>query len=129
MFIETSAIVAILLEEPDAPHLLERIEIDPAPTTSVVNAVEATISVGKQIRNYERAWVLVRSFMEEARLQVEGIPADALDGIVDTYLRYGKGTGHPARLNFGDCFSYALAKRADLELLYKGGDFSQTDLA
>lgn len=129
MFIETSAIVAILLEEPDAPHLLEQIESGHAPTTSVVNAVEATISVGKQIRNYERAWVLVRSFMEEARLQVEGIPADALDGIVDAYLRYGKGTGHPARLNFGDCFSYAFAKRADLQLLYKGGDFSQTDLA
>lgn len=129
MFIETSAIVAILLEEPDAPHLLEQIEIDHAPKTSVVNAVEATISVGKQIRNYERAWVLVRSFMEEARLHVEGIPADAFDGIVDAYLRYGKGTGHPARLNFGDCFSYALAKRADLQLLYKGGDFSQTDLA
>lgn len=129
MFVETSAIVAILLDEPDAQHLLKQIEIDPAPTTSVVNAVESTISVGKQIRSYGRAWALVRNFIEEAQLRLEGVPVDALDEIVDTYLRYGKGTGHPARLNFGDCFSYALAKRANLELLYKGDDFAQTDLA
>jgi len=48
---------------------------------------------------------------------------------VRAYARYGKGTGHPAQLNFGDCFSYAAAKRVGAPLLYKGADFSHTDLA
>ncbi len=129
MFIETSAIVAILLDEPEGPHLLSRMDQDPLPMTTVVNAVEATIAVGKQIRNYERASALVRSLISNVDVQMDGIPVDALDDIVDAYLRYGKGTGHPAKLNFGDCFSYAMAKRANVPLLYKGNDFSQTDLA
>ncbi len=129
MFIETSAMVAILLDEPERPHLVGRIDQDPLPMTTVVNAVEATIAVGKQIRNYERAGALVRSFISNGGVLVDGIPVDALDDIVHAYLRYGKGTGHPAKLNFGDCFSYAMAKRANLPLLYKGNDFAQTDLA
>lgn len=128
MFIETSAIVAILLDEPEGPQFVSRIDDDPLPTTSVVNAVEATLGVGRQIRNYERAGALVRSFIANGGVQVGGIPSDAFDDIVDAYARYGKGTGHPAQLNFGDCFSYALAKRAGVSLLYKGNDFALTDL-
>lgn len=129
MFIETSVIVAIMLNEDDAPLFLEQMENDPSPGTSVVNAFEAMISVGKRIRNHERAVALVRAFIQETGLRVEGIPVEALDDILDAYVRYGKGTGHPAKLNFGDCFSYAMAKRADVRLLYKGNDFAQTDLA
>ena len=47
---------------------------------------------------------------------------------MQAYVRYGKGTGHPAGLNFGDCFSYAIARRRNLPLLYKGDDFARTDL-
>ena len=61
--------------------------------------------------------------------EMVGVDAATYADVVDAYLCYGKGTGHPARLNFGDCFSYAMAKRAGVPLLYKGDDFSKTDLA
>lgn len=128
MFIETSAIVAILLGEDEGPSLLERIDRDLQPTTSVVNAFEAILGVGKQIRNYERADTMVNVFIAQGGVRVDGIQSDCLPDIVDAYLRYGKGTGHPASLNFGDCFSYALAKRSGQKLLYKGDDFARTDL-
>jgi ribonuclease VapC len=51
------------------------------------------------------------------------------DGVIEAYAKYGKGTGHPARFNFGDCFSYAMAKRLGVSLLYTGNDFVRTDLA
>ncbi len=57
------------------------------------------------------------------------ISADLVEGLADVHQRYGKGLGHPARLNMGDCFSYALAKKSGDPLLYKGDDFSHTDLA
>lgn len=56
------------------------------------------------------------------------MPADIVEAVMDAYLGFGKGTGHPARLNFGDCFSYAMAKRLDAPLLFKGNDFARTDL-
>jgi ribonuclease VapC len=129
MLIETSAIVAILLNEPEHEHLLGEIVADPKPTTSIVNAVEAALGVGKQINDYKRAGELVEEFLDNTHTEVQGIPADLYRDIVETYVRYGKGTGHPAKLNFGDCFSYAMAKRLRVPLLYKGTDFSRTDLA
>jgi ribonuclease VapC len=58
------------------------------------------------------------------------LPSDAVQArlAVEADHRYGRGTGHPARLNFGDCLAYAVAKAHDLPLLYKGGDFSLTDI-
>jgi ribonuclease VapC len=56
------------------------------------------------------------------------VPADLIDEVLKAYQRYGKGTGHRARLNFGDCFSYAFAKRLKAPLLFKGEDFSKTDI-
>lgn len=57
------------------------------------------------------------------------VPADIFDDVVKCYVRYGRGSGQGAKLNFGDCFSYVMAKRlADGLILFKGGDFSKTDL-
>jgi ribonuclease VapC len=61
-------------------------------------------------------------------VKVVDVPAGIFDEVMLAYARYGKGTGHSAKLNFGDCFSYAMAKRAGSRLLFKGNDFSQTDL-
>lgn len=55
-------------------------------------------------------------------------PADLFEDVLQAYVRYGKGTGHPAGLNFGDCFSYAIARRRNLPLVHKGDDFARTDL-
>jgi ribonuclease VapC len=129
MLIETSAIVAILLNEPEHESFLAEIVADPEPTTSIVNVVEAALGVGKEIGNYERAGKLVEEFLGNTQTEIQGIPADLYREILEAYKRYGRGTGHPAKLNFGDCFSYAMARRLGVPLLYKGNDFSRTDLA
>lgn len=67
-------------------------------------------------------------FLKKAGIEVVGVSAEVYDDVLLTYSRYGKGTGHPARLNFGDCFSYVTAKRLGGAQLCKGNDFSQTDL-
>ena len=129
MLVETSAIVAILLEEPDAVDFVERIDAAEKPVTTVVNAFEAALSVGRTIENYRLASRLVPELLEKIGVAMVGVEPDIYDHVVDAYLRYGKGTGHPAKLNFGDCFSYAFAKRTGTPLLYKGNDFAQTDMA
>jgi ribonuclease VapC len=129
MLVETSAIVAILLDEPEQDQFLATITADPNPITSVVAAVEAALGVGKEISDFVRAGEIVQLFLEDTGIKVQDIPAGLYQEVVSAYSQYGKGTGHPAKLNFGDCFSYALAKRAGIPLLYKGNDFSQTDLA
>lgn len=129
MHVETSALVGILLEEPDAAALLERLHAADRPVTSVVNAVEAALSVGKSIKDYPLAGRLVSEFLEQAGVEILAVTPDLYTDVVWAYAHYGKGVGHPAKLNFGDCFSYALAKRTGTPLLYKGNDFSHTDLA
>lgn len=129
MHVETSAVVGILLEEPEASGLLARLSAADRPVTSVVNAVEAALSVGRSIKDYALAGRLVGDFLDKSGIEIIGVAPDLYDDVVRAYTRYGKGAGHPAKLNFGDCFSYALAKRAGVPLLYKGNDFSLTDLA
>jgi ribonuclease VapC len=129
MHVETSAVVGILMEEPEAKELLGRLNADDNRITSVVNAVEAALSIGRRIRDYPLAGRLVADFLDKADIGILPVPPDLYDDVVRAYSRYGKGTGHPAKLNIGDCFSYAFAKRSGHDLLYKGNDFSQTDLA
>jgi ribonuclease VapC len=129
LIVETSAIVAILLGEHDAQDLIDRVDAADKPVTSAINAFEAVLSIGRAMRNYELASELVPDLLASSSIEMVGVPSSIYDGAVAAYLRYGKGTGHPAKLNFGDCFSYAMAKRAGVPLLYKGDDFAQTDLA
>lgn len=129
MYVETSAIVAILIGEPDGPEFLSRIEGSPAPFTSIVSKVEAALAIGKAMGNFERSTELVDAFLSQLSVRIDPVTPDLYQAIMLAAVRYGKGTGHPAKLNFGDCFSYAMASRANVALLYKGNDFSQTDLA
>ncbi|CAG0985270.1 MAG: type II toxin-antitoxin system VapC family toxin [Rhizobiaceae bacterium] len=128
MIVETSAIVAILLDEPECPAFLEAIAVADSPSTTVVAAFEAALSAGRALDDRERAGRLVPRLLDEIGVTVAGIDANAYDDVLAAYLRYGKGSGHPAQLNFGDCFSYAAAKRKGVSLLFKGRDFALTDV-
>ena len=121
--VDTSSLVAVVLGESDAERHLERLVMGPARLSSV-SLVEATIVVDARqgadaVRDLE---LLVDATVEIVPVDVEHARAAAA-----AWRRFGKGR-HPAALNFGDCFSYALARLAGVPLLYKGDDFSQTDV-
>lgn len=129
MFVETSALVAIVIAEEGSENLAERLARGASPVISAVTQVEAAIAVGRFHQgDYEFGSFQVRDFIERADIEVLNVPADLVGDVLETYGRYGKGTGHRAQLNFGDCFSYAFAKRLGRPLLFKGDDFAKTDI-
>jgi ribonuclease VapC len=96
---------------------------------AAITQVEAAISVGRyHDRDYVFGSSQVADFIQRAGIKVLDVPAEIVDDVMEAYRRYGKGTGHRAGLNFGDCFSYAFAKRLGVPLLFKGDDFSKTDI-
>ena len=129
MFVDSSAIVAILTREEDADALADRIEAAEAPVTSPIAVFEATLGLcRKRHASVEEARADIRDFLAVAGIETVAIsPADA-DLALLAFSRYGKGRGHPAQLNLGDCFAYAAARGRDIPLLYKGNDFAQTDI-
>ena len=125
MIIDTSAIVAIFLNEDDAAHFEEKIVSAWPRRMSVTCLLEATMVLeGK-------AGTSVRFALDAllARFDIELVPVtlEQAEAARVAWRRFGKGN-HPARLNFGDCFSYALAKTSGEPLLFKGNDFAQTDI-
>jgi ribonuclease VapC len=129
MFVDASAIVAIVAREPGHRALAERLERADSPRTSPLAVFEATLAIGRDHAiGFPRARVLVDRFLERARTEILLIDSVTGQLALDAHGRFGKGR-HPARLNFGDCFAYAMAKQHGVPLLYKGDDFSQTDLA
>ncbi|WAJ26483.1 type II toxin-antitoxin system VapC family toxin [Antarcticirhabdus aurantiaca] len=128
MFIDASAIVAILAGEPDAEDLAARIEAAPRRTSSVVSLFEAVSGLSRMMQ-VDEARRIVERFVSFAEVEVLAVDGGLLPGLAAAHAAYGKGSGHPARLNMGDCYSYALAKQNGLPLLYKGDDFAQTDIA
>ena len=129
MYIDASALVAIALGESDRDELAARLEAAPERTTSVISLFEAMIAIGREMGDRSMGFPVVQELVERAEIEVSDIRYDLLGGLSDAFQRYGKGSGHPARLNLGDCFSYAAAKQAGVPLLYKGNDFAHTDLA
>lgn len=129
MYVDASAMVAILLNEPERDTMLERISVVATPITSMVSFYEAMAAIGRSTSERSTAAAIVERFLESANIQIVDIGFDLLDDLERAYRLYGKGSGHPAQLNMGDCFSYAAAKSRGVPLLYKGNDFAQTDLA
>ncbi len=125
--IDTSALIAIFEEEPEAERYLEAISLAETPVISAATLVEANIVMLR--RHGLKGGRRLAAFIREAGIQVESVDATQAQVAIDAFETYGKGMGHKAGLNFGDCFSYALAKETGLPLLYKGKDFSLTDLA
>jgi ribonuclease VapC len=125
MVIDTSAVAAILFDEPDAAALEGKIADDPVRLMSAATFLEATIVVEARLgdpggREFD-LWL--------HRAEVEILPVDAeqADMARRAWRRFGRGR-HPAGLNYGDCFSYALAATHDEPLLFKGDDFTKTDV-
>src|SRR5947208_10209047 len=127
MIIDTSAIIAILRDEPEAPSFANAIAGAVTRRISAVNYVEAgaVIDASRDPVASRRFDDLVRA----AELVIEPVTESQARIARAAYRDFGKGSGHPAQLNFGDVFAYALAKATGEKLLFKGGDFVHTDLA
>lgn len=127
LVVDTSALVAILLGETDGPIHFRRIAQSRHPVLGVVSKMETLMVVLSRTPNPVEGRERFDYALTKLGLRI----ADADDGLVElaieAFLRFGKGR-HPAKLNFGDCFSYALAKRLDVPLLFKGDDFPHTDI-
>lgn len=130
MFVDASAIVAILTREDDAELLMDRLGRAEAPITSPIAIFEAALGLCRKRRaSVAQAQQDVADFLTAARINLVPITARDADTALDAYARYGKGRGHPARLNLGDCFAYAVARNHRTSLLFTGGDFTKTDIA
>jgi len=130
MFVDASAIVAILTREPEAARLLGSLANARDPMTSAVAIFEATAGiVRKRQMPVEAAHGEVEQFLSTANIRTVEISGSEGAQAISAFSRYGKGRGHPAQLNLGDCFAYAAAKTNGVSLLFVGNDFSKTDIA
>lgn len=126
MIIDTSALVAILRQEPDAQTFADAIAGARHRRMSAASFVEAAAVI-----DGSRDPVASRRFddlVREVAIVIEPVTAEQARIARDAYRDFGKGSGHRAQLNFGDCFSYALARATGEPLLFKGHDFSHTDV-
>ena len=124
--VDTSALAAILFGEPESDGYLEVLRGARSILISTATVLEARMVTYGRLGH--RGTVLFDDLLASGVF--ETIPPDerAVEIAFNAFVAYGKGSGHPANLNFGDVFSYALAKSRNLPLLFKGNDFSQTDI-
>ncbi len=129
MFVDASALVTILLAEPDAGSLSDRLVASQPRVTSAIAIYETVLAL---MRDSGVSRTVAERDVREllAALDIDVIPVTDEIGraALDAFDRYGKGRGHPAQLNMGDCFSYGAARVLGVPLLYKGADFAQTEL-
>jgi ribonuclease VapC len=129
IFIDASAIVAILTEEDEAATYIEVIESDSERWTSPIAIFEAALGIcRKRHSSVSEAYEDVLQFLLIAGVQNAPIAPTDEKTALDAFSRFGKGRGHPAQLNMGDCFSYAMATDRNAALLFKGNDFDKTDV-
>ncbi len=127
MILDASAVIAVLRNESEAAAYAKAIAEAESRRISAVNYAEAAIVIDSShdpiaSRKFDE-------FLRVAKLVVEPVTERQARIAREAYRDFGKGSGHPAGLNFGDCFAYALAKSANEPLLFKGQDFSKTDIA
>ncbi len=129
MFVDASALVAILAEEPDGEGLRLKLKSTKKRLVSAMVLFEATLAV-RRINDFTplEAFELVSEFLKIYAIRQIAIEPRFGDLAIRTFERYGKGQGHRARLNMGDCFAYACAKMHKVPLLCKGDDFIHTDI-
>jgi ribonuclease VapC len=130
MFVDASAIVAILTREPEADALADLLEQSSSTITSPIAILEAVLGIcRKRLASVEEAQHDVHEFLGLAAIDTVAITHKEAEAALAAFSRYGKGRGHPAQLNMRDCFTYAVAKNHQTELLFKGEDFEKTDIA
>ena len=128
MFIDASALTAMLIDEEDARELLSRLQRTSTRLTSPLAIWEATIAVARVLDlPISEAASAVESYLALMAITVVPVPPETAPLALRAFERYGKGR-HAARLNFGDCFAYACARHLAQPLMFKGGDFPQTDI-
>jgi ribonuclease VapC len=125
MILDTSALLAILRDEPGAMRYAKALAEAAVSRLSAASYVEAAAVI-----DASRDPVASRRFddlLREARVVIEPVTEEQARLAREAYRDFGRGSGHPARLNFGDCFAYALARATNEPLLFKGEDFAHTD--
>jgi ribonuclease VapC len=125
MVIDSSALIAILSAEPDAELFSKAVAVDSVRLLSVASMLETAIVI--ESRYGDSGGEKLDLLLKAAEIRIESVTLEQIDVARLAYQTYGKGK-HKAGLNFGDCFTYALAKVCGEPLLCKGDDFSQTDL-
>jgi ribonuclease VapC len=125
MVIDTSALTAILLDEAEAERIGIAIEDDPVRLLSAASLLETSIVI--ETRFGEAGGRELDLLVHRAKIEIASVDAVLTEVARAAFRKWGKGR-HPAALNFGDCFSYALSKTSDEPLLFKGDDFGLTDV-
>ncbi len=125
MVVDTSAIVAVLLREPGAEQFDEALAAAPLRLISAVSRVELSFVIEGRKQAAGRADL--ERLLQVGEFEIASVTPDQALVAIDAFRRFGKGR-HPAGLNIGDCFAYALAAVNDMPLLYKGDDFGRTDI-
>lgn len=125
MIIDTSVLIAILNNEPETAQLIAALEQEKVRLMSAVSMVEASIVILN--RKGEDGLRELDNLVSEAGISITPVDEEQSALARTAYIRFGKGR-HPAKLNFGDCFSYALAIAQQQALLFKGNDFNKTDV-
>ena len=125
MVIETSALVSMLTDEPEAQRFEAAVAADPVRLMSTASYLEAAIVIEQRFG--EPGGRELDLWLHRAGVDLVGVDADQAEVARSAYRRFGKGRD-PAGLNYGDCFAYALAKVSGEPLLVKGGDFGHTDI-
>ena len=120
--VDTSALMAILGDEPEADACADALDTNERLLISAATMAEALIVAGQRDLGTDMVGLIDR-----AGLEIVGVSPAAARRVAGAYAKWGKGV-HPAALNFGDCFAYETAKTHDCPLLYIGGDFAQTDV-
>jgi ribonuclease VapC len=128
MFVDASALCAILLGEPDADVLAIKLSQAPYRLTSAVAVFETVRALNRVVEmDVSEARAVVARFLDAAEIGAVPIGDAERNAALDAMQRFGKGR-HPAKLNMGDCFAYACARTHAAPLLFKGDDFGQTDI-
>lgn len=126
MIVDTSALVAIVSDEPTKSRLLTALSEAAIARISAANLLEAYFVIDG--RKDQDASAMLDALLRRLALTVEPVTEAQVVIARGAFRRFGKGSGHPARLNYGDCFAYALARAMDESLLFVGNDFSHTDI-
>lgn len=127
--VDSSAVIAILFGEATAPALLARLAADPDRRMSVASYLETgTVLAGRRLADKPRAIADLDAFLEEAGIVLAAVDVPQARAALAARIRFGRGMGHGGTLNFGDAFSYALARTLGAPLLCVGEDFRATDV-
>lgn len=126
MIIDTSALIAVLFAEPEGPELFRTIRGADGAAMSAASLLEFWIVTDGRGTATQRR--LADRYRRELGIHAVPVTASQVEIARDAYREFGRGSGHPAQLNFGDCFSYALAIEQDEPLLWVGDDFGHTDV-